>query len=265
LTNAWSRDEIRAYWTKQASEHGASPSASWSDVRVMELEIREITARLPEAGRVLDVGCANGWSTLQFAAERTISIRGVDYIPEMIEVARARLAETAVHLRGTVDFAVGDALDLDETTEAYDTVVSIRVMINLGDWENQLRGLQECTRVLRSGGTFLLSEATIQGWSRLNALRREWGLEDISMPTFNNYLDEERVVEEMTDRLELVDIVNFASSYYVGTRLLKPLLAAGNAAHPSVADPNSEWNRWCASLTPFGDYGTQKLFVFRKR
>lgn len=28
--------------------------------------------------------------------------------------------------------------------------------------------------------------------------------------------------------------------------------------------PNMEWNRWFAQLPSWGDYGTQKLFVFRK-
>jgi hypothetical protein len=31
-----------------------------------------------------------------------------------------------------------------------------------------------------------------------------------------------------------------------------------------AADPLMHWNRWFAELPPAGDYGTQKLFVFRK-
>ena len=60
-------------------------------------------------------------------------------------------------------------------------------------------------------------------------------------------------------------LVDFASTYYVGTRVLKPLLAQATGAPVDVADPASEWNRWFASLPAVGDYGTQKLFVFRKR
>jgi hypothetical protein len=32
-----------------------------------------------------------------------------------------------------------------------------------------------------------------------------------------------------------------------------------------VADPEIEWNRFFSQLPEWGDYGTQKLFVFRKR
>ena len=31
-----------------------------------------------------------------------------------------------------------------------------------------------------------------------------------------------------------------------------------------AANPDLEWNRWFSMLPPSGDYGTQKLFLFRK-
>jgi len=265
MTMQWAPEQVRKYWAEQAVAHGASHAASWTDVRVMEREIQEILQRLPETGSVLDVGCANGWSTLQFAADRPLSLRGVDYIPEMIDAARERLEELRRHLRGTVEFDVGDALGLAEEDASYDAVVCIRVIINLGDWEAQVRGLRECLRVLKPGGVFLLSEATLQGWRRLNALRAEWGLSEIPMPSFNNYLDQERVEETLADQAQLNELVNFSSTYFVGTRLLKPLLQATTNAPIDVGDPNSEWNRWMASLPAWGDYGTQKLFVFQRQ
>ena len=98
MTNRLSLEEIRAFWTQQAAEHGQSPSASWSDHRVIEMEIREIVARLQDGDKVLDVGCANGYSTMQLASARAVRIRGVDYIPEMIGQARKRLSRC---LRGS--------------------------------------------------------------------------------------------------------------------------------------------------------------------
>jgi SAM-dependent methyltransferase len=138
------------------------------------------------------------------------------------------------------------------------------VLINLGSWDNQLRGLKECARVLKPGGLLLLSEATVQGWHKLNDLRREWAMPEIPMPPFNNYLDQDRVVEGAAPELEKVDIVNFSSTYFIGTRIIKPLLAKVAGAGIDVADPDMEWNRWCAMLPAAGDYGTQKLFVLRK-
>jgi ubiquinone/menaquinone biosynthesis C-methylase UbiE len=202
---------------------------------------------------------------VRFAAARKIRVRGLDYIPEMIEHARLRAVESADRLSGSIEFDVGDITALNEESCSYDKVIVIRVLINLGSWERQLQGLRECTRVLKPGGTLLLSEATLQGWKRLNLLRREWGLEDIPMSAFNLYLDESQIVGAAEATMDLVEISNFASSYYVGTRVVKPLLARISAAAIDVANPMSEWNRWCAQMTAAGDYGTQKLFVFRKR
>ena len=258
-------EEIRRFWTEQALRHGASPAASWSDVRVLDLEIREIARHLGGGHRVLDVGCANGYSTVQLAAGCDVRVRGLDLIPEMIVEARRRLATLPAELSRRVEFDVGDIMALNEPRESYDRVVVIRVLINLGEWERQASALDECARVLRRGGLLLLSEATVQGWTALNRFRREWGLPDIPVPPFNTYLDEERLTVSASAQWDVVEISNFASSYYVATRVVKPLLARVAATTVDVADPLMEWNRWASLLPAAGDYGTQKLFVLRKR
>jgi ubiquinone/menaquinone biosynthesis C-methylase UbiE len=258
-------EEIKDFWTRQAAEYGQSPSVSWSDYRVIEMEIRELVRRLDDGDKVLDVGCANGFSTIQLASQKAIEIRGLDYLPEMIEQARASMRSLPSSMPGKIDFDVGNIMAIPEPSGIYDKVVVIRVVINLGEWSNQLTALRECARVLKPGGVLLLSEATIQGWSKMNDLRREWGLPDIPMPGFNSYLDEQKVIDFMAAELELVELANFASTYFVGTRLLKPLLTRALGGNMDPANPNAEWNRWFSMLPAWGDYGTQKLFVFRKR
>jgi ubiquinone/menaquinone biosynthesis C-methylase UbiE len=257
-----SQEEVRSFWTEQSRKHGQSHAASWSDRMAIELEIREILKHLNDGDRVLDVGCANGYSTVAFAEQRGVQIRGLDYIPDMIEQAKARL--DGLRTQGSVEFAVGDITRLEEPADRYDRVVAIRVLINLGTWERQLQALRECARVAKPGGTVLLSEATLQGWRRLNTFRDEWQLPPIPMPPFNEYLDEERMQSAGVPRLKLETIVDFSSSYFVGTRVLKPLLIQALGAAVDVADPEMEWNRWFAQLPPLGDYGTQRLFIFKK-
>jgi SAM-dependent methyltransferase len=256
-------EEIRQFWSEQARAHGESPCASWSDHRVIELEIGAIGAHLRAGDRVLDAGCANGYSSARYAA-LGVHVVGVDYIPEMVENAESRRQALPRDVAARLEFRVGDIKSLDFEDASFDAVVSTRVIINLPSWDEQLRGLRECVRVLRPGGLFLLSEATEQGWRRLNALRREWGLADIPMPSFNLYLDQGRVLDALAGEVEVEAIGDFASSYYVATRLLKPLLAARAEVAVDVADPDAEFNRWAAMLSPAGDYGTQKLFVLRR-
>jgi len=265
MSERWSLERIRTFWAEQAVQHGTSPKASWSDVHAIELEIKNIAGFIEEGDRVLDVGCATGWSTVRWAATQNATVRGLDYVPEMVSAARERASELAPRLAGVVEFALGDITALDEPDGSWNKVVVTRVVINLGDWERQRRALRECARVVAPGGLLLLSEATVQGWERLNAFRAEWGLEPIPMPPFNTYLDQEAVVRELEADMELLELRDFASTYYVGSRVLKPLLARALAAELDVAAPEMEWNRWFATLPPAGDYGTQKLFVFRKR
>lgn len=260
----YTQDQIREYWTKQAMMHGQSSSASWSDRMVIELEIKEMLKHLRDGETVLDIGCANGYSTIQFASQKNINIRGIDYIPEMIQLAKQRLESMRNKLTGSVEFSVGNITSLAEPSNEYDAVIVTRVIINLGDWETQRKGLQECVRVIRPGGKLLLSEATLQGWQNLNHFRREWGLPDIPMPSFNTYVDQEQVINSISESMKLLDVVNFASTYYVATRVLKPLLNQALDNLIDVANPSMDWNRWFAQLPAWGDYGTQKLFIFEK-
>lgn len=264
MSDKYTLEEIQEYWTQQSIKYGQSHASSWSDQMAIEIEIREIMKHLSNGDRVLDVGCANGFSTIQFASQKEITIRGLDYIPEMIDQAKKRLGVMKKKLLGVVEFDVGNITSLDEPPNTYDKVIVVRVLINLGQWEHQLQGLCECARVLKPGGLLILSEATIQGWKKMNSFRKEWGLPDIPMPPFNQYLDQAKLCEAISTRLHLVDIVDFSSTYYVGTRVLKPLLIKALGENIDVSNPNMEWNRWFASMPSYGDYGTQKLFIFKK-
>jgi ubiquinone/menaquinone biosynthesis C-methylase UbiE len=260
-------EQIFEYWTNQAKKYKYSPAASWSDSNAIQLEVNVISTYLKDKDHILDIGCANGFSTIRLANLKNIQIKGIDYVPEMIKYAQLRLIEQPNLLQRVV-FDLGNILDLRDADNVYDTVIIIRVIINLQNWEDQKRGIRESIRILKSGGLLLMSEATIQGWLKLNALRREWGLSDIPQPEFNLYLDQDRITQEFSDSLELIHIDNFASSYFVGTRFLKPLLAKIGSKRPRpgiVTDPNTEINKWFAQWPAVGDYGTQKLFVFKKK
>jgi ubiquinone/menaquinone biosynthesis C-methylase UbiE len=255
-------DQSREFWRSQARIHGQSIAASWADKMAVELEIAEISKHLVDGHTVLDVGCANGYSTLRYAEQRRLIVRGLDYIPEMIEEARRRLENTST--LSTVTFDVGDITDLPEPDGHYDRVIVTRVLINLGGEEGQRKALAECARVLKRGGILICSEATVQGWQRLNAFRREWELPDIPMPPFNDYVDQDVLPRLAAPRLTLLCVSDFASTYFVGTRVLKPLVAKALDIDMDLVDPDAEWNRFFASLPACGDYGTQKCFVFEK-
>jgi ubiquinone/menaquinone biosynthesis C-methylase UbiE len=261
----FSENEIREYWRNQAISFGDDHRASWADVQAMNLEIAEISKWLHDGMRVIDIGCANGFSTLHYAERFCIDIKGVDFIPEMVAAGKERLAARPVPPQRAVEFATGDIMALAEPDGYYDAAIVTRVIINLAQNDKQRVAVREAARVVKPGGILLVSEATREGLQRLNSFRSEWGLPAIPEPPFNNYVDEELMRNAAPDLLDLEEVSNFASTYFVGTRVLKPLLAGATGNKVDPARPDMEWNRFFSLLPAAGDYGTQKLFVFRRK
>ncbi len=265
MKEKFNAEQVYDYWNQQAHMYGQEPSVSWSDREAIEIEIRELLKYTKDGAKILDAGCANGYTAVSVAMKKKVVIKGIDYIPKMIEEANKRVATLNPGLQERLSFNVGDITQLKECDNSYDQVFVVRVLINLLELNKQVKALEECARVLMPGGLLLLSEATKQGWNKLNCFRAEWGLEAISMPAFNTYLDENELLKHLPACLKLKKIENFSSTYFVGTRVIKPILAKCAELEQLVANPNMEINRWFAQMPSVGDYGTQKLFVFEKQ
>lgn len=253
---------IKAFWEAKAKEYGASHKSSWGDHFCMQLEINTLSTYIAEGARVLDIGCGNGLSTIEFALRKKVSIKGIDYSEEMIRTAEKLRDESGgVDLKGTVSFAVGDILNLQEEKHSFTAALTRRVIINLGSVDNQISASRNIHRILEPGGCFLMSEATVEGLQKINTLRREFGLDELKQPWHNLYINGENFAKSVADIFELVDIVDFSSTYYIGSRVFQPFL---KGMLSQSTDYSSEINRLFAQLPSYGDYGIQKLFVFKK-
>ena len=237
------------YWLDRAKLRCDDYRSSWSDKYMIEKETREISSWLEPTDTVLDVGCNNGWSTAQWAS-RVDSVRGIDNVTGFLEIADSRGIPNAT-------FNKDDVTHLSEPSNAYDIVISVRTIINVGEWEAQCLALSECVRVLKRGGLLLLSEATLQGWRKLNLFREEYKLEPIPMPDFNHYLCIDEVQKYLAPSCRKLAIKDFSSSYYVGTRVFNPILMG-------YSNPLSQSNEWWSLQPSIGDWGIQKLMVFVK-
>lgn len=253
---------IKTFWEAKAKEYGGSHKSSWEDHFCMQLEIDTLSSYITEGDRVLDIGCGNGISTLELAMNKKISIKGIDYAEEMISTAVKLHDESSDRgLKGTVFFAVGDVLDLQEGKHSFTKALTRRVIINLGSVDNQISASRNIHRILEPGGYFLMSEATVEGLQRINALRREFGLDELKQPWHNLYINGKYFTKSISHIFKLVDIVDFSSTYYIGSRVFQPFL---KGMLSQSTDYSSEINRLFAQLPSYGDYGIQKLFVFKK-
>jgi SAM-dependent methyltransferase len=103
---------------------------------------------------LLDVACGTGNASIP-AAHAGARVTGLDFSPELLEIARERAADAMVE----IDFVEGDAQELPED-ESYDRVVSTFGHMFAPDHE---RTAAEMKRVLRPGGVIAFACWTPEG------------------------------------------------------------------------------------------------------
>jgi phosphatidylethanolamine/phosphatidyl-N-methylethanolamine N-methyltransferase len=113
-------------------------------------------------GSVLEVGVGTGLSLSMYG--RHLEIVGIDLSPEMLDKARARVAEEGLrHVRGLHEM---DAGALTFPNASFDIVVAMYVMTVVPDPEKVMR---ELARVCKPGGEVVLvnhfsQEDGVRGW-----------------------------------------------------------------------------------------------------
>ena len=255
--------KIKQKWDNEASEFGTAREASWKDLLIYK-EINIIKRYLTDGDSLLDVGCANGFCTLKFASKRIPRIVGVDYSEEMIKNANKSLAGMPDSVKKRVSFKVSDMLDLERDFEklSFDQILSKRAICNLTSPELQKEAIRNISSILKPGGQFLMSEPTASGLCRINTVRKKWELDELSAPWHNLYIDEAGILAFTEKFFKLEKRVDFSSSYYFGSRLLYAFLAKKLRLTPRH---NSVFNKLALIMPSFGNFGVQKLFIFRKR
>jgi SAM-dependent methyltransferase len=100
-------------------------------------------------------------------ARRGFEVFGVDHSPEMLEIARRKLAGSPASLE------TGDVRSLRFSDEHFDCVTIQGLLHHLEDLEPCVR---EACRVLRAGGFLYISEPTRDPTPVKQALKRVWSL-----------------------------------------------------------------------------------------
>lgn len=216
------KNYIKEYWEKQGNTHNTSHWASWGDNWMIDLEIDTIAKHIKNGDVVLDVGCANGYSTFQQAEKHHLSsITGVDFADSMVEAAKNALMEKN---SSSISFQQGDIRNLNFDNDSFDVVYTTRVVINLPTWEEQIHAIKECIRVTKPGGKIILSEGFWEPLVLLNAMRLLVNLDSLVEHDFNRYLKKNKL-QELLNQLNLqYEFVDFSSIYYLGSRFLREIV-----------------------------------------
>jgi tocopherol O-methyltransferase len=109
-------------------------------------------AGVEQAEQILDVGCGIGGSSLYLAQKFNARAVGITLSP--VQASRATERAQEAGLAAEVQFQVADALDMPFADDTFDFVWSMESGEHMPDKE---KFLQECYRVLKPGGTFLMA------------------------------------------------------------------------------------------------------------
>jgi SAM-dependent methyltransferase len=214
------------HWDSRAIDSKVvSEKVNIGDTAQRDLEIEFILSVLPKGGTTLEVGCGNGYLTKILRAN-TEYVDAFDYSENMIASAKSLIGEKNNR------FFIDNSLDNKEAIGSYDTIVCVRVLINLASLEEQVKAIENLTALLKSGGKLILIEGYKEGFDELSMLRQKSSLPPLSPAPINFYSN----LADIKPQLEK-HFVN-AKTFHTGmfdflTRIVYPLLAGSEQVSES--------------------------------
>ena len=152
--------DIEQFWRNRVDIYGSSSRATLRETAVRSAEISTIKKYLKESQRIVDIGCGNGFSTIQWAKAIKGEFLGIDYVKEMIDVANSELSQHSPSIRGTLRFEVGDIRFLDLKKNTFDAAITERCLQNLTSFEQQISAIKNISNILKDNALFFMFECS---------------------------------------------------------------------------------------------------------
>lgn len=221
------QDEIRKFFDDLSV--GRNEKIQASPVISYEQELRAQTVlgllAVQSGERVLDIGCGNARDIARIA-ERGGEVAGVDISAGMVAAAKQELECMGM---GGITLQVGDATSLDFPDASFDKVLCSEVIEHIPDAPQALR---EMRRVLRPGGSLVLSTPNKASWY---GFERYWIWERLLRRKWPHPCDEWRNMTEVialleqggfriSERRSVCFVPGFIVTYFLLPRIVQELL-----------------------------------------
>lgn len=133
---------VSDYSTIAEDWHRSRQGKHWPDILFFQQYVKT-------GDQVLDVGCGNG-RFLAVLEDKDIECVGLDNCQPLLEIAQK-------NVKGKSRFVKGDILDLPFNDGHFNVVVSMAVLHHIPSKELREQAIKELKRVLKSGGTLIIS------------------------------------------------------------------------------------------------------------
>jgi len=267
-------NQIESHWQNWAKEFKTDLRATTKSSTAKQLEINALMQMIgknintDDPFSILEVGCGNGHNcfALQQAFAKT-DITGVDFIEDMVHHAK----ELNHYFKTNIPFHQGNILELDQHPEIasdYDVVFTVRCVINLNTDELQHQGIEQLVKKVKTGGLLIMIENQKNTHKNQNTLRQLVDLPARKPAEFNHFMDQQGLLNKANElNLSLIETHNFSSLHDIILYTLIPMINDGEVdyQHPLVQAAADLTNAGEDQLlNSFGDFGQNKLFVFKK-
>lgn len=251
-------DKVRNFWQNRATDVARDDEVTHRDIWQRYLEIETIKKFLYR-GRLIDIGCGNGFTT-KLIASKVKEVIGIDSSKEMI--ARAKIKKKRDSRN--VIFYVANVLSLKPSDFGmFDIAIVERCLINLAGWQEQEKAMKNIASILNKDGRFILVEGLKDGRDSLNKLRVKMGLEPMPKVWHNVDFNEKQLLNFLDKYFEIEDRVSFGIYDFV-SRILYPLMV-----FPKLPKYRSKFNKMAASLAlirdDFNDISRIIFLVLKKK
>ncbi len=246
------------HWNERALKESNSSAVNIADVSQRELETSFILAHLAPGCRLLEVGCGNGFLTNILRAEAGF-VDAFDYAENMVSQAKRLHGETNNR------FFHDNVLAPSRVAPPYDTIVCVRVLINLRNLEEQVAAVRNMHSLLDPNGALILVEGYLDGFHALNELRRECGIDPLEPAAINFYSKLEDLLGAIRGLFEVHGEMH-TGTFDVLTRVVYPLLVG-----PEKATGHSDFHSRILSLArilspeDLKPYARVRGLILRKR
>ena len=254
--------KMNDFWEDQAEKHGFDVEAVNYDPHGEDLEMFVLQDLIEDGQRICDLGCGNGRTVLQLAEQnQKAEFVGVDSSASMIEVA-----ETIREGEGfdNVTFHHHDAREENVTElfdQKFDIVITKRLLINV-QGEEKLHVIDNIDAILKHDGVYLMIECFLEPLKNTNDVRELIGLSRIEVKRFNEYLTHD-FFEEIDDRFDIRESIEFGSFYYFISRVFNAYLADGEPNyHTRINKLAVELSK--QGVVDFDGYGPEVLHILEK-